>query len=90
MKVKRKRSNRSVWVGWDFPDVKIKMFDFSIKSSHFCFVLNSLKKMASQTCTKARLTSLSLLPVRVAWPAERRVEEREDEDVGRKSLYCPS
>lgn len=42
MKVKRKRSNRSIWVWWNFPDVKIKMFEFSIKISHFS-ALNSLK-----------------------------------------------
>ncbi len=52
-----------------------------------CYNLTLLStKMVSQTCTKARLTSLSLLPAKVAWPEERWVEEHEDEEVGRRSL----
>ena len=77
MEVKRKRSNWSVWVRWNFPDVKINIcFEFPQKSD----------TKLTQTCTDARLTSLSLLPVTVASLAERQVEEREDEDVERKSL----
>ena len=48
------------------------------------------KKIFSHTCTRARQTSLSLLPAKVAWPGERRVEEHEDEGVGRKDLWRPS
>lgn len=44
MKVKRKRSNRSVRVRWNFPDMKINIcFEFSLKVSHFS-ALNSLEK----------------------------------------------
>lgn len=80
--MKRKRSYRSVWVRQNFPDVKINIC-LSIQKHFVC-------TKVFQTCATARLTSLSLLPGTVAWPAERRAEEHGDEDVGRMSLYCPS
>lgn len=73
VKMKRKRRYRSVWVRWNFPGVTINI---CVRRT-----LPYTQKAEPQTCTTARLTSLSLLPVKAAWLEERRGEECEGEAV---------
>lgn len=76
MKVERKRSNRGVWIRWNFPGVQ--------KRASFERLLEL--KLTVQTCCKAHLTSPSSLPLQVASLARRLVEEREGKDFERKGL----
>lgn len=56
----------------------------------FLVVEDEEKGVQSERWSPVELSSLSLLPAKVASSGERQTEEREDEDVQRKNLYCPS